>query len=109
MSHRDPEEGIHEQQGDTVMREVGDRPAGPMTPRYHRIIEHGATLRAERDALWAYIETLEDELRTWGLPWGGGLLTSVSMPTIDERIDELRRQHGLGERKLPSPSLADNR
>lgn len=97
MGHRNTAEVIQEQQADTAMRERGDRPNSVTTPRYHHIVEHGATLRAERNALWAYIGTLEDELRTWGIPWGEVLLTSGPMMTIDERIGELRRQHGLSD------------
>ncbi len=109
MGHRDPEEAIQEQQVDTAMRELGDRPAPATTPRYHHVVEHGATLRGERDAMWGYIGTLEDELRTLGILCGEVLLTAGPMLTIDERIGELRRQYGLVEGVLSGPPLADNR
>jgi hypothetical protein len=109
MGHRNTGRVVREQQRDTVAREGREHPGSVTTPRYHHIVEHGATLRAERDALWAYIRTLEDELRTWGIPWGEVLLTSGPMMTIDERIGELRRQHGLVQEALPGPSGTDSR
>jgi hypothetical protein len=103
--HSEAARAVQGQRHEMTVAGRGDRSAADATaPDLDHVIEHVAAPPVIPTALVSYISTLEEELRTWGIPWGEVLLSSGPMLTVDERIDELRRQHGVDDEMLSGSS-----